>query len=157
VRYSFLNWFPHLLLPNKEEYRPANMGGNYYAREVGLLPAADVATGVSFSAVAEAFHIAGWAGIGFLLPFWIFALSLLELVSGDLRLTPWGMFVCVMLAHVAPESGVTGLITFLWYGNVILIGAALLSTFVTPVIGALFTGSRAARPGPSPTFRSATA
>lgn len=143
VRYNFLNWVPHFLMPDKEKYMPVNgLGGNYYAREVGMINTSDTSTGVSFGAPSEAFHIDRWTGIFLLLPLlWMAFLTAVELICGDLRATPWGLLPALLFAHVAPESGITGMIAYMWYGNIGLIFSIFFASYVAPVVGTLFVGA----------------
>lgn len=136
--YSFFNWMPHLLLPNKEKYRPPNTGGNYYAREIGVLNSADVTTGVSFSPFAEAFHMDGWFSLLVVMPITmvVFFLSI-EAIAGDARRTPWALFLAVAFGHLAPEGGLLALTTYMWYGNLALVVGILFTAYFAPAIGTL--------------------
>jgi hypothetical protein len=141
------NWLPHFILPNKVV--PVN--GNYYAHEIGgLLSANDSTTGISFSAVSELFHWEGWFGIFVLGPFlWGLLFFVSDFVSGDLRVYPWGLLLVLIFAHLAPEGGIGGAINFVWLGNVSVIAAALFSTQIAPILGALFGGQPNHAPEPS--------
>ena len=139
VRWMFLNLIPHFLLPNKDQYRVDASGGNYYGREVGIINSSDTTTGISFSPIPEAYHIGGWIALLLFLPgLWVLFLCSLEFVCGDLRATPWGLVIALYLAHVAPESGVDGLIQFISMGNMGMIFTIVLSSFVAPLIGTVF-------------------
>lgn len=135
---SMENWFPHFILPNK--VLPVN--GNYYAHEIGgLLAAEDFSTGISFSPASELFHWEGWFGFFVLGPFlWGILFFVSDLVSGDLRMYPWGLILVLIFAHVAPEMGIGGAIGFVWLGNVSVLAVALFSTQIAPILGALFAG-----------------
>lgn len=149
VGYAFLNWFPHLILPDKEKYATTKAGGNYYGHELGILSAADTTTGVSFGSPAEAFHLAGWTGV-ILLQLMVDTMLFLsvDLLCGDLRRSPWGLFFAMAFAHVAPEGSLLGTIQFVAQGNFGLFCAMVFSTYAAPVIGSLLTSSAERRSGP---------
>ncbi len=160
VGYAFLNWFPHLILPDKEKYAPADMGGNFYAREMGKISSQDRSTGVSYGSPAEAFHIGGWQSVALIqLLVWVLLFTASDLLCGDLRRAPWGLFLAMAFAHIAPEYGVLSTIQFLWVGNFGLLVCMLFSTYGAPVIGAMLVGSmrrRALEPGLLPAGRAST-
>lgn len=135
---DFENWIPHFILPNKI----GGYNGNYYAHEIGaLLAANDTTTGISFSPLAEAYHVGGWVGIFLLMPaIWLLLFESIEFVSGDLRTSPWGLLVIVYFAHAAPESLLVGLIYYIGYGNLSMVVAMIFCTRVAPIVGALFHG-----------------
>ena len=138
VEWSLLNLIPHMLLPNKDQYSVEASTGNYYAREIGIINSSDTTTGISFSTVAEAYHIGGWTAVLLFLPVLLVVfLIVTEATCGDLRVTPWGLVVALYLSHVAPESGVDGLISFITFGNFGMIFTVILSSFVAPLIGSL--------------------
>jgi mannose/fructose/N-acetylgalactosamine-specific phosphotransferase system component IIC len=53
---------------------------------------------------------------------------------------PWGLLLVLIFGHVAPELGIGGAINFVWLGNASVIAAALFSTQIAPILGALFGG-----------------
>lgn len=147
---DYENFIPHILLPDK----PVPIGGNYYAHRIGgFLAADDDSTGVSFSPMAEAFHVGGWFAIFFLMPtIWLSLFVSLDSICGDLRRSPWGLLMVVYLAHAAAESLLGGLIWMSVYGNLGLLLAILFCTHFAPVVGALFYGgNRNTLPGVLPT------
>ncbi|QMV18440.1 hypothetical protein GOB94_06890 [Granulicella sp. 5B5] len=135
---DYENFIPHILLPDK----PFPIGGNYYAREIGgILAPDDDSTGISFSPMAEAFHVDGWIGIFFVMPaIWLSLLASLDYLCGDLRRSPWGLLIVVYLAHSAAESLLASLIWMSVYGNLGLILAIFFCTHFAPVVGAFFYG-----------------
>lgn len=135
---NFENWLPHFILPDK----PVPIGGNYYAHEIGgLLAADDFSTGISFSPTSELFHWEGWFGLLVLGPvLWGLLFFVSDYVSGDLRIYPWGLILVLAFGHVAPELGMGGAINFVWLGSVSVIGAALFSTQIAPILGSFFAG-----------------
>jgi hypothetical protein len=144
---NFENFVPHFLLPDK----PVPISGNYYAHEIGgFLADDDDSTGISFSPVAEAYHIDGWAGVCLLLPaIWLTLFAGSDYICGDLRRSPWGLLLVVIFAHAAAESLVGALIWLTGYGLLGIVFAILFCTEFAPVIGALFYGSNR-RPPQSP-------
>ena len=133
------NWVPHFILPNKV----TPVSGNYYAHEIGgLLAANDFSTGISFSPASELFHWGGWFGLLVLGPLlWGLLFFTSDFISGDLRIYPWGLLLVLIFGHVAPELGIGGAINFVWLGNASVIAAALFSTQIAPILGALFGGN----------------
>jgi hypothetical protein len=141
--YYFLNWIPHFILKNKEQFAPpgAAAPGNYYGHEVGVLSADDYGTGISFSPTAEAFHMSEWFGVLLIAPFvWTILFTVTDLVCGDLRRSPFGLIAVVALAHVAPESLLGGLVYFIFFGNLAIIVTTVFCSYAAPIIGALFRG-----------------
>jgi hypothetical protein len=136
---NYENLIPHVIDPDK----PVPIGGNYYAHQIGgFLAGNDDSTGISFSPVPEAFYVGGWAGIFLLLPFiWLCLFFSVDYICGDLRHSPWGLFMVVIFAHYAPESLLGGLIYLTGLGNLALIISILFCTYVTPIIGALFSSN----------------
>ena len=135
LRYQFINWIPHIILPNKEKYAPEG-GGNYYARELGLLPSYDLTTGISYGPPTEAFHLGSWQGVVFMLPIvWMLWFFSIDFICGDLRKTPWGILYVVFFSHLAPESGISGIIHAVWYTNLALLVGIFFGTRLAPLIG----------------------
>ncbi len=134
IRDTFLNWIPHIFFPNK----PAPASGNTYAHEIGGLAPDDFTTGISFSPVAEAYHIDGWRGIFVLLPLiWIMLFQSIDLVAGDLRYSPWGLVLIVYFAHAGAESLLTGLIYYTFNGNLAMAVAIFFCMRIAPVLGSI--------------------
>ncbi len=131
---DFYNWIPHVILPDK----PALITGNSYAHEIGGLAPDDFTTGISFSPVAEAYHIDGWRGIFVLLPLvWIMLFQSIDLVAGDLRYSPWGLFLIVYFAHAAAESLLGGLIYYTFNGNLGMAVAIFFCMRIAPILGSI--------------------
>jgi hypothetical protein len=137
---SFQGLLPNFILSKRKE----GFGyGNHYAHEIGgYLPADDFTTGISFSPVPEAYHVAGWFGIFFVLPgIWVLLFLSIDFVCGDLKDAPWALLVMVWLAHAAPESLLNGLIYYMGYGNFGIVVAITFCTRVAPILGTFITGS----------------
>jgi hypothetical protein len=143
--YYFLNWIPHFILPNKESYLPPGVAnpGNYYAHEVGgLLSPDDFSTGISFSPTAEAFHMDMWMGIVLVGGcVWTLLFITSEVVCGDLRRSPYGLFAMVAFAHFAPESLIGGVVYYIFFQNVAIVIAILFCSYFAPVLGTLLAGN----------------
>lgn len=145
VLYYFLNWMPHIILPNKEALMPpgGSAPGNYYAHEVGgLLSPDDFSTGISFSPSAEAFHMGGWLGIvlvGGLV--WTLLFTTVDLICGDLRRSPFGLLAMVLFTHVAPESLIAGLVYFIFFNNLAIVIAIVFCAYFAPILGTLLSGN----------------
>ncbi len=142
---AYENLIPHFILPDK----PVPIGGNYYAHEIGgFLADADDTTGISFSPVAEAYHVDGWMGVCLLLPaIWLSLFVGADFLCGDLRRYPWGLLLVVIFAHAAAESLLGALIWLTGYGFLIVLFAILFCTEFAPVLGALLYGGQR-RPAP---------
>lgn len=149
VFYYFLNWIPHIILPNKEALMPPGVSGpgNYYAHEVGgLLSPDDFSTGISFSPSAEAFHMGDWMGIilvGGLV--WTLLFTSVDLICGDLRESPFGLLAMVAFAHVAPESLISGLVYFIFFTNLGIVIAIVFCAYFAPILGTLLSGNPSLR------------
>jgi hypothetical protein len=149
VVYYFLNWIPHIILPNKDSLMPPGVmaPGNSYAHEVGgLLSPDDFSTGVSFSPVAEAFHMNEWLGIvivGGIV--WTLLFIFTDVVCGDLRKSPFGLLAMVAFAHVGPESLIAGLVYFIFFNNFGIIVAILFCAYFAPILGTLLSGNPSMR------------
>ncbi|MBS1798344.1 MAG: hypothetical protein JSS95_00820 [Acidobacteria bacterium] len=135
---GFQNLVPHFLWPNK----PRVTGGNSYAHEIGgIVGDDDDTTGISFSAVGEAYHLARWFGILFVAPLlWMMLFILFDSFCGDIRLSPWGLLMVVYYSHMAPEGMLGGVIYAMGYVAFGLVVAALSAAYVMPILGTLFKG-----------------
>jgi hypothetical protein len=137
VLYSFLNTFPHFILPDK----PVVNFGNVYAHELGGLSEDDNSTGISFSPTAEAYHMGKWVGIFVVAPLiWFLIFVVFDSVFGDLRVTPWGLLVLAGLSHTAPEGALAGAIYFLTYELAAFTFSALFATWVAPAFATIVLG-----------------
>jgi len=137
---SYQALVPNFLLSTK---KVGHGMGNHYAHEIGgYLAAEDNTTGISFSPVPEAYHLAGWLGIFFLLPgIWLLLFFSIDFVCGDLKKAPWALLVIVYLAHAAPESLIDGLVYITGYMNFALAMAIFFCTRFAPILGTLFAGT----------------
>jgi hypothetical protein len=131
------NLVPHFIWPNKPNWG----GGNLYARQMGYVGEDDTTTGISFSPAAEAFHLMRWTGILIIAPIlWTILFILYDSLCGDLRKAPWGLFVALAFAHLAPEGGIGGVINS--FGNLAagIVFAALMGTYIMPIFGEILIG-----------------
>lgn len=141
VWFYFGDWVPHLLSPHK--LAGLSVGGNAYSHEMGGLADADTTTGISFSPAAEAYHIDGWKGILILQPLvFLMLFASTSAVCGDIRRQPWGLFLVLDFAHVAPEALLGGAISATRLGNIGIALAIFCCGYVTPVLGMLLSGRR---------------
>jgi hypothetical protein len=139
---SFLNSIPHVLYPSK----PTLNYGNLYAHEVGGLSDDDTTTGISFSPTAEAYHMGQWAGILIAAPLiWILTFIVFDALVGDLRTTPWGLLVLLLISHLAPEGGLTGSIYLVTFGVAIVTFCAFFATWVAPTFAIVLLGRERTR------------
>lgn len=134
---QFEGLIPHVLWPEKPTYR----FGNLYAHEIGMVAPDDTVTGISFSPVGEAFRVGRWMGVLLVAPIlWIMLFTLYDSLCGDVRKAPWGLLAIVLLAHIAPNGLLGGVIYMLGYGAAGIIFVALVASYGMSVFGALFAG-----------------
>jgi hypothetical protein len=149
VIYYFLDWIPHIILPNKEALMPPGVinSGNTYAHEAGgLLAPDDYSTGISFSPSAEAFHMDEWEGIVVVGTFvWTLLFISVDLICGDLRYSPFGLLALVAFAHVAPESLIGNLVYFIFFGNLGIVIAIVFCAYFAPILGLLLSPPQGSR------------
>ncbi len=142
---------PHVLWPEKPTYR----FGNLYAHEIGMVAPDDTTTGISFSPVGEAFRVGRWMGIFLVAPIlWIALFTLYDSLCGDVRKNPWGLLAIVLLAHIAPNGLLGGVIYMLGFGTAGIVFVALVASYGMPVFGALFAGRERIDPRRAATVRS---
>lgn len=131
---DFGNLVPHILWPGK----PFVGFGNLYARQIGMIDADDVTTGISFSPSGEAFHLGRWMGVLVAAPLlWIMLFVIFDSLCGDVRKYPWGLLAIVIFSHEAPEGMVGGIIHTAGYGALGIVVAAVTCAYVMPILGAL--------------------
>ncbi len=141
IWFYFGDWIPHLLSPHK--LAGLSAGGNTYSHEMGGLADADTTTGISFSPAAEAYHIDGWRGVLLLQPLiYLMLFASTSAVCGDIRRQPWGLFLVLDFAHVAPEAMLGGAISATRLGNIGIALAIFFCGYITPVLGMLLSGRR---------------
>lgn len=148
---DFENDIPHFLWRGK----PTLAFGNLYAHELGMLAPDDRTTGISFSPVGEAFHLDSWAGVFIVAPMlWIMLFLTFDSVCGDARKSPWGLLAIVVVAHVAPEGMLAGVIYMTWYTTIGIIFAALAAAYIMPLLGVIFAHRRSSAFSPPTSIRS---
>jgi hypothetical protein len=148
VVYYFLNWIPHMILPNKEAFMPAGITnpGNFYTHELGGLAPDDFSTGISFSPTAEAFHMNTWLGIVIVGgAVWTLLFIVTDLICGDLRKSPFGLLAMVAFSHVAPESLIAGLVYYIFFTNFGIVVAIVFCAYFAPILGTLLSGNPSMR------------
>jgi hypothetical protein len=134
---AFENLIPHFIWPDK----PVLLTGNIYAHEVGLLGEQDESTGVSFSSTATAFHLGGWKGVFLLAPaIWFLLFFVFESLCGNVQENPWGLLVVVLYGHAAPEGDIGNMVYLATYAAFGIVFAAIVGSYVAPLIGTLFIG-----------------
>ena len=138
---EFANLVPRAFWPNK----PRLYYGDLYADEIGgIISEGDVTTGVSFSPSGEGFHMARWLGVLLVAPIlWIMLFTLFDSLCGDVRQAPWGLLVIPVFSHGAPEGGLGGVIYLLGYGAIAVLFAALVASYLMPIVGTLIAGPEA--------------
>jgi hypothetical protein len=142
---TFVNAIPRFLWKNKPEY----LVGNVYGRQIGVITENDTSTGISFSPTGDAYHEAKWFGVLVVEPIIMFILFfVMDSLSGDVRLSPWGLLFIALSAHAAPEGQIPGTIWVATYGAEGVIFAAVISGYVTPFLSRLLTLGGSARSVP---------
>ncbi|MBS1814344.1 MAG: hypothetical protein JSS87_05675 [Acidobacteria bacterium] len=137
-----VNSLPRFILPDK----PTLRYGNVYGHEVGVLSPDDQTTSISFSPVAEAFHMAGWLSLVIVLPILLLILFVIsDSLVGSLRNGPWALLFILLFSHAAPEGGFGATIYLASYGVAKLVFSIVMATRVAPVIGSMLMG-----PGKAP-------
>jgi hypothetical protein len=137
VTATFLNAVPRFIWHNKPSYN----FGNQYAHEIGGISEDDNSTGISFSPVAEAYHMKRWVGIFVVAPLvWGLLFIVYDLLFGDLRTTPWGLLVLTALAHVAPEQALSGAIYMVTFGTAAFVFCAFFAAYVAPLFAVAALG-----------------
>jgi hypothetical protein len=133
IEWGFINIVPHFIWPNK----PGANLGNMYAHEITgeAQGEGDLSTGISFSPTAESYHIGKWIGIFVYAPLlWFMFFFVFDSLLGDLRSTPWGLLAIVLISHMAPESGIVGLIYLCSVGVEGIVFCAFFAIWFAPVI-----------------------
>ncbi|HWZ50910.1 MAG TPA: hypothetical protein VNW54_05550 [Granulicella sp.] len=143
VLFSFLNVVPHFIWKDK----PTIPLGNIYSHEIGFAHSAkdddDNSTGISFSPTGDAFHQARWIGVLVVAPaIWLMTFFGMDWLCGDTRKAPWGLMMTALASHGAPEGMLEGPIYMMTYGALSIWLAAVLATYVLPIVGTLITGPR---------------
>lgn len=134
---SFENLVPHFIWKDK----PSVFFGNVFAHEIGMLSDEDNTTGISFSPVADAFHMEGWLGVSVVAPLmWLILFTIFDSLCGDDRKSPWGLLAIVTFAHTAPEGGLGVIAYLVGYQVVAIVFAAVMAAYLMPILGTLFIG-----------------
>ena len=139
---AFTNVIPRFLWKGK----PAVLLGNEYGHEIGVVSEDDVTTGISFSPIGDAYHQDGFLGVVLIIPFITFVLFFIaDTISGDTRVSPWGLLLIALSSHAAPEGLVGGTVYLASYGAFTVVFIALLARYVLPIFANLLTGSERTR------------
>jgi hypothetical protein len=79
--------------------------------------------------------MAKWYGVFVIAPLaWLIPFVILNFLVGDTRASPWGMLAVLMISHVAPELGVTGLIAMATVGAFGITFVALFAAKIAPIL-----------------------
>jgi hypothetical protein len=134
---SFENLVPHFIWKDK----PSVFFGNVFAHEIGMLSEEDTTTGISFSPVADAFHMEGWMGVFVVAPLmWLLLFTVFDSLCGDVRKSPWGLLAIVTFGHTAPEGGLGVIAYLVCYTVFAIVFAAVMAAYLMPILGTLFIG-----------------
>ena len=129
---------PHFIWPDK----PSPILGNEYAREIGgIVGEDDTTTGITIPFEADSYALGGLMGV-FLISSVVvgFYLYAFDALVGDIRKSPWGLVVLVLLAHDASEIGAGGLIPNALITTLKIWTVVMLTRHVLPAFGSLFRG-----------------
>jgi hypothetical protein len=133
-RFYFLNLVPRIFWPSKP-YFP--LTGNTFAHEIGMLGQDDTTTGISFSAIGEAYHEATWVGVLIVAPsIWLSLFLIMDSLCGDVRKAPWGLLIIALFSHVAPEGMLQATFYTATFGAVSLILVAGITGYLLPLVAA---------------------
>lgn len=136
IYYSLAGLIPRFLWKDK----PSIGMGNVYGREIGMISSEDETTGISFSPTADAYHEAKYWGVFVLLPLVLLVLFLVtDSLSGDIRLSPWGILFAVIFAHTAPEGLLQGQLYVATYKSFGVVLVALVTGYLLPVLTRVLT------------------
>jgi hypothetical protein len=138
---AFTNIIPHFIWADK----PYFYTGNTYAREIGMIGDEDFTTGISFTPAGDAYHQAGWFGLPVLAGVLFMLFMVMDSLSGDVRISPWGLLFVVVSAHNAPEGLIGGQVyvaTYTAFGVVIV---ALMTRYVLPILSGIVTNTERTR------------
>lgn len=149
---SLLNVIPHFLWQNK----PVFYAGNEYGREIGIIDDQNEGTGISFSPTADAYHQVGWYGLALLAVIIFVLFMVMDGLSGDLRLAPWGLLFTVLMAHSANEGMIGGQIYIFTYVALGVVIVALMSKYVLPIVSGVITNTDRTRVVQTRTFQAMT-
>jgi hypothetical protein len=138
---AFLNVIPHFIWKNKPFY----YAGNEYAREVGIIADEDTGTGISFSPAADAYHQIGYYGVFLIFSILLLLFFVMDSISGDQRLYPWGIVFTVFESHSANEGMIVNQIYVATYVAGGVVGVALVTKYVLPVVTGILTNANRAR------------
>lgn len=129
-----LNIVPGFLYPNK----PVLQWGNIYAHDIGVLADTDDSTGISFTPYADGYHTAQWLGVTLYLGIMVCVMFVVcDSVGGSINRSPWGLLYLLFFAHEAPEGMLVQTTYSISNLTVALVGAALITRYVAPLIGNL--------------------
>ena len=127
------NLIPHVLWPGK----PTPYFGNMYAHQIGGIDDEDVTTGVSFGISADAYHQGGLIGVLVVETLCLTAVFLvLSWLLGDVRDHPAVIISILVIAHLAPEGAIPGLILLIQNAVTILI-LGFICMYVLPVFASI--------------------
>ena len=138
LKFEMLNSIPHFIWPEK----PSINFGMMFVHEIDPYTSSDdTTTGISFSPTSEAYHMARWTGVLVIAPLvWLAFFVVWDSLLGKLNSTPWGLIGLVLIAHFAPEAGVTGVIHAVTFGSESLIFCALFTIWIAPALGDIVIG-----------------
>ena len=124
------NLVPHFFWPNK----PIPYFGNVYGHQIGILPVDDFSTSISFGTSADAYHEGKWYGVLVLEPICLAAIFLVfSWALGSVRDHPAVLLLLVLVAHYAPEGGMTGAVQLISL-TLVALGVAFACRYILPVI-----------------------
>jgi len=148
LKFEMLNSIPHFLWHNK----PSINFGMMFVHEIDPYTSSDdTTTGISFSPTSEAYHMARWTGVLVIAPLvWLAFFVVWDSLLGKLNSTPWGLIGLVLIAHIAPEGALHGVIHLITYGSETLIFCALFTTWIAPALGDMLIGPGKAERGERP-------
>lgn len=95
--------------------------------------------------------MARWTGVLVIAPLvWLAFFVVWDSLLGKLNSTPWGLIGLVVIAHIAPEGALHGVIHLITYGSETLIFCALFTIWIAPALGDMLIGPGKAERGERP-------
>ena len=140
-------YFPNIIPSFLYRDKPFLYFGNVYAKEIGSISEDDFVTSVAFSPFGEAYHTGRWIGLLVVMPLILFGLfTVADSVAGDVHDSPWPLYYMLSFSHLASEGALGSPVYMMSEGSVILIVAALVSVYVTPIFGSILVRRQPALP-----------
>jgi hypothetical protein len=136
---AVLNWFPHVLLPDK----PDTFSSQTYFHRLAGTNQNDTTTGISFGVFGTAFAMGGWPGLFLLLPLVQGAFMLeLDVLLPSVRNTAWIAGMLAFMLHLGPELNIDYLTSMVGQTPLRMSFAILVIRYGVRLFSSFFGGSQ---------------